>query len=226
MDMAKQSGIAECLMLSEEWGKLFVKPRGLPIMEREKVKMVLRLLNDAGIPYAIVGAVALAQYVEPRFTHDLDLMVLVEDGPKVRRLLEPYYGRGAVNVMFFEVEGTQVDVLLARLRYERHAVRRAMDILIDDVPAKVVDVRDLVLMKLLAAWERPQETDRQQDRVDIQRLLTHHGHKLTPDDIAYIAERLRELCFLPEEVARWQERMQWLNETLERLDLVPLRYRL
>jgi hypothetical protein len=33
------------------------------------------------------------------------------------------------------------------------------------------------------------------------RILSAFGHQLTPDDIAYIAERLRELCFLPEEFA-------------------------
>lgn len=222
--MAQRSGVTECLTLSEEWGALFVKPRGLPVMEREKVKQVLQMLNEANIPYAIIGAVALAQYVEPRFTHDLDLIVLVEDGPKVRKLLAPYYGRGAVNVMLFDVEGTRVDVLLARLRYEREAVRKAIDIMVDEVPAKVVQIRDLVLMKLLSAWERPIEVDREQDRVDILRLLQHHGHKLIAADIAYIAERLRELCFFPEEFKRWQECICWLNETLDRLGMSDRKY--
>ncbi|MFA0736710.1 MAG: hypothetical protein OGMRLDGQ_003210 [Candidatus Fervidibacter sp.] len=42
--------------------------------------------------------------------------------------------------------------------------------------------------------------------------------------MAYIAERLRELCFLPEEFARWRERMEWLNQTLHRLNLSHLTY--
>jgi hypothetical protein len=56
------------------------------------------------------------------------------------------------------------------------------------------------------------------------RILSAFGHQLTPDDIAYIADRLRELCFLPEEFARWRERMEWLNQTLQRLNLSHLTY--
>jgi hypothetical protein len=54
--------------------------------------------------------------------------------------------------------------------------------------------------------------------------LEECGHQLTPKDIAYIAERLRELCFLPEEFDRWRERISWLNSALQRLNLAHLQY--
>jgi hypothetical protein len=126
--------------------------------------------------------------------------------------------------MFFLIDETRLDVLIATLRYQRAAVLNAQEGTYEGVPVKVISPRDLVLMKLLAAWERPSEVDREQDRVDIMRILSAFGHQLTPDDIAYIADRLRELCFLPEEFARWRERMEWLNQTLHRLNLAHLQY--
>ncbi|MCS3917811.1 hypothetical protein Q2T83_15020 [Fervidibacter sacchari] len=58
----------------------------------------------------------------------------------------------------------------------------------------------------------------------IRLLLENFGHRLTTEDIAYIAERLRELCFLSEEFDRWRERMKWLNSALQRLNLTHLQY--
>jgi hypothetical protein len=157
-------------------------------------------------------------------TQDVDILVLQEDAGKLLQLLRPYYARGTAQVMFFLIDETRLDVLIATLRYQRAAVLNAQEGTYEGVPVKVINPRDLVLMKLLAAWERPSEVDREQDRVDIMRILSAFGHQLTPDDIAYIAERLRELCFLPEEFARWRERMEWLNQTLQRLNLAHLQY--
>jgi predicted nucleotidyltransferase len=204
-----------------EFGNPF---KGERFMQREKVRWLFEQLNEHGIRYALVGGLAVAHYAIPRMTQDVDILVLQEDAGKLLQLLRPYYARGTAQVMFFLIDETRLDVLIATLRYQRAAVLNAQEGTYEGVPVKVINPRDLVLMKLLAAWERPSEVDREQDRVDIMRILSAFGHQLTPDDIAYIAERLRELCFLPEEFARWRERMEWLNQTLQRLNLAHLQY--
>jgi len=204
-----------------EFGNPF---KGERFMQREKVRWLFEQLNEHGIRYALVGGLAVAHYAIPRMTQDVDILVLQEDAGKLLQLLRPYYARGTAQVMFFLIDETRLDVLIATLRYQRAAVLNAQEGTYEGVPVKVINPRDLVLMKLLAAWERPSEVDREQDRVDIMRILSAFGHQLTPDDIAYIAERLRELCFLPEEFARWRERMEWLNQTLHRLNLSHLTY--
>jgi hypothetical protein len=204
-----------------EFGNPF---KGERFMQREKVRWLFEQLNEHGIRYALVGGLAVAHYAIPCMTQDVDILVLQEDAGKLLQLLRPYYARGTAQVMFFLIDETRLDVLIATLRYQRAAVLNAQEGTYEGVPVKVINPRDLVLMKLLAAWERPSEVDREQDRVDIMRILSAFGHQLTPDDIAYIADRLRELCFLPEEFARWRERMEWLNQTLHRLNLAHLQY--
>ncbi|MFZ8827103.1 MAG: hypothetical protein ACO2PK_01685 [Armatimonadota bacterium] len=204
-----------------EFGNPF---KGERFMQREKVRWLFEQLNEHGIRYALVGGLAVAHYAIPRMTQDVDILVLQEDAGKLLQLLRPYYARGTAQVMFFLIDETRLDVLIATLRYQRAAVLNAQEGTYEGVPVKVINPRDLVLMKLLAAWERPSEGKSDLDRADITSLLENFGHQLTPDDIAYIAERLRELCFLPEEFARWRERMEWLNQTLQRLNLAHLQY--
>jgi hypothetical protein len=204
-----------------EFGNPF---KGERFMQREKVRWLFEQLNEHGIRYALVGGLAVAHYAIPRMTQYVDILVLQEDAGKLLQLLRPYYARGTAQVMFFLIDETRLDVLIATLRYQRAAVLNAQEGTYEGVPVKVISPRDLVLMKLLAAWERPSEGKSDLDRADITSLLENFGHQLNPDDIAYIADRLRELCFLPEEFARWRERMEWLNQTLHRLNLAHLQY--
>ena len=145
--LPRLNGVETCLTLSEQYGDLFW---GRKLMERDTVKAILRTLNEEHIRYAIIEAVALGYYTTPRTTQDIDVLVHRQDVPQVQRLFRPYYIRDTAVVMIFDVEGTHVDVLPANLRLKRTAVDNAIDVLVDDVPAKVVSVRDLLLLKLLA----------------------------------------------------------------------------
>jgi hypothetical protein len=204
-----------------EFGNPF---KGERFMRVETLRWLFEQLNENGIRYALVGGLALAHYAIPRTTQDVDILVLQEDAGKLLKLLQPYYSRGTAQVMFFLIGETRLDVIIATLRYQRAAVLNAQEGSFEGVPVKVVSPRDLILLKLLAAWERPTEGKSDLDRADIILLLENFGHRLTPEDIAYIAERLRELCFMPEEFDRWRERMEWLNSALQRLNLTHLQY--
>ena len=170
------NGVETCLALSEEYGELFW---GRKLMEREWVREILRALNEAQIRYAIIGSVAMGYRTVPRATQDIDVLVSREDVPRVQRLLQPYYRRGTAVVIVFDVEGTHLDVLPARLRYGRAAIENAIEVLVHDIPAKVVSVRDLLLLKLFAIPDRPDPVKAMQDRTDIAALLRDNADKIS-----------------------------------------------
>lgn len=55
----------------------------------EEFRGVVRTLEDAGIPYAVCGGLALAIHEFPRATEDIDLLVQPEHLEKVKDLLKP-----------------------------------------------------------------------------------------------------------------------------------------
>jgi hypothetical protein len=215
------NGVETCLMLSEEYGDLF---GGRKLMERERVRDILRTLNEAQIHYAIIGGVAMGYHSIPRATQDIDVLVRREDIPRLQRLLQPYYRRGTAVVMVFDVEGTHLDVLPATLRYGRTAIENAIDVLVHDIPAKVVSVRDLLLLKLFAIPDRPDPVKAMQDRTDVAALLRDNADNISQEDITYLVRTLLGLAFTREDVEKYQRLIVWLNETQDLLGMADRRY--
>jgi Nucleotidyl transferase AbiEii toxin, Type IV TA system len=215
------NGVETCLMLSEEYGDLFW---GRKLMERERVREILRALNEAHIHYAIIGGVAMGYHTIPRATQDIDVLVSREDIPRVQRLLQPYYRRGTAVVMVFDVEGTHLDVLPATLQYGRTAIDNAIEVLVHDIPAKVVSVRDLLLLKLFAIPDRPVLDKRRQDEADVTALLRQNADYISQEDITYLVRTLLGLAFTREDVEKYQRLIVWLNETLDLLGMADRRY--
>ena len=214
------NGVETCLTLSEEYGALF---GGRKLMERERVRDILRTLNEAQIHYAIIGGVAMGYHSIPRATQDIDVLVSREDIPRVQRLLQPYYRRGTAVVMVFDVEGTHLDVLPATLRYGRTAIDNAVEVLVHDIPAKVVSVRDLLLLKLFAIPDRPDPVKAMQDRTDV-RPCSDNADNISQEDITYLVRTLLGLAFTREDVEKYQQLIVWLNETLDLLGMADRRY--
>jgi hypothetical protein len=193
-------------------------------MERDKVRAILQALNAEHIHYAIIGAVALGYHATPRATQDIDVLVSREDVPRVQRLLRQYYLRGTAVVMVFDVDGTHLDVLPANLRLTRTAIDNALDVLVDDVPTRVVSVRDLLLLKLLAIPDRPQLDKRRQDEADVTAILRQNADKISREDISYVASSLRGIVFTREDAQKHADLIRWLNETLDLLGMADRRY--
>jgi hypothetical protein len=215
------NGVETCLMLSEEYGDLF---GGRKLMERERVRDILRALNEAQIHYAIIGGVAMGYHTIPRATQAIDVLVSCEDIPRLQRLLQPIYRRGTAVVMVFDVEGTHLDVLPATLRYGRTAIENAIDVLVHDIPAKVVSVRDLLLLKLFAIPDRPALDKRRQDEADVTALLSQYADNISQEDITYLVRTLLGLAFTREDVEKYQRLIVWLNETQDLLGMADRRY--
>ncbi len=214
------NGIETSVTLAEE-GNPFTGER---YMRRETVKWVFEQLNASGIPYAIIGGLAVAHHATPRLTRDVDILALDEDRKKIHLLFAKYLVLKTETFTTFLFSGAKVDFFIAKLPHERQALLDAEDANLDEVPVKVVKPRDLILLKLHAAWERRIYPKASQDRTDIEFILHQSQDKLSAADIAYIAEGLRQRYTAPEELEGWKERIRWLNETLERLGLGDWRY--
>ncbi|RMD88927.1 MAG: hypothetical protein D6813_11375 [Calditrichaeota bacterium] len=215
------NGLESAVIISDRLGNIWGGPK---LMEWDKVKFILQTLNDHKIKYAIIGGIAMGQHALPRTTHDIDIMVATKDMAKVRRIFEKYYIGGTPVVQMYDVEGTRLDVLPANLRYRIEALQASIDSNLEEVPTKVVNVRDLLLLKLLAVPGRQDLGKKRSDEADITELLKYGKNFLTKEDIHYIGENILALAYTKEELLKYQEVLRWFNETLDLLDLGEWKY--
>ena len=202
------------LVLGQSWTR-----GGRPYMLIDTVKRVLRTLDEHNIPYAVIGGLAVSHHAVPRLTQDVDLIVATEDTGKFRSLFPNCYQRGTAINEVYEIEGTRVDVLPAKLRYQRAVVKNAVTGQIQGTPAKLACVRDLILLKMFAAPNRPELDARRADEADMTSLLRVNANTVTAEDICYIGDRLLELCFTVEERTKTVRQIEWLNDTLRQLGM-------
>jgi hypothetical protein len=177
---------------------LWSETMGLPIDDKEQVLAVLvRVLEETGTPYALIGGVAVQLYTEePRTTADLDVALS-------SRVDVP---REALAAAGFSPDGEYAWSENWRGPAPEHTPRKrrvAVQFSADDLMARVVSnaeavsvgsfwiklatISDLVLLKLAAAEEpmrRPHK--RLQDTVDVLHLLEEH----TELDTVAVRERL------------------------------------
>jgi hypothetical protein len=198
--------------------------KGKPYMLIDTVKRVLETLDNNQIPYAVIGGLAVSHHAVPRLTQDVDLIVPAEAMGRIRSLFPNGYQRGTAVLEVYDIDGTRVDFLPAKLRYEREVVAHAVPGNIGDTPARIASVRDLLLLKMFAAGSRPVLGDRKQDEADITRLLEINKEGITTEQIRYLGDRMLELCFTADDRAKTVSQLQWLNDILVQLNMADRSY--
>ena len=166
-----------------------------------------RLLEAAGIRYALIGGHALAARGYPRFTIDIDLLTtdvavldaalwrpLEDAGAEVERRRgdssDPL--AGVVHVLLDDA--TDVDIVVARERWQADVVARAEVLTIaPGVDLPVPDAADLILLKLAAGGTL--------DLRDAAALLATNRERL----VAIVESRLTDAAPGPEAMACWQQ---------------------
>jgi hypothetical protein len=142
-----------------------------------------RAFDASKIRWYLFGAQAAIVYGVPRLTADVDVTVEAPPGPtdawvtKVeqhgfhRRVTDPaFIERTRVVPLIHSATGLPVDIVLAGPGLEEEFLRRAVEQSIDDVTVPVVELADLVSLKILAG--RPKDLD------DVVTLLGIAGTKL------------------------------------------------
>lgn len=157
---------------------------GFPQADKESTILeVARIFDEAGIPYAIMGGVAVQIHTkEPRTTLDLDIALRSKSDVPVEALLAAGFKRertfefsdnwrapGPLPRKQRTVVQFSADALTAE------AVDHAGTVTLEGVDISVVSPRELVILKLAAALEpRRRKSKRITDYGDIVRLLEEH----------------------------------------------------
>ena len=133
------------------------------------VRAVAKLLEDANVPYALIGGHAVNQWLEPRFTADIDLTVAA--APAAQERLERAFTVAGYVIDFERDEkqpsgpdivgwtspsGDLVELQIAKTELQRDVIRRAVA---TEEGTRVATKEDLIVMKLIA--------DRAKDRLDL-----------------------------------------------------------
>lgn len=119
---------------------------------------VVQLLNSSRVPYALSGGVAMALYGLPRFTKDVDVLLLCEID-RIEDMFRPKFRRLAADV-FEDVTGYVIEVYPAESRAERSMLDRARKSTLGPEPASVLDPTDWAALKLREARRAPVDADR------------------------------------------------------------------
>ena len=155
---------------------------------------VASLLDEMGLPYMLIGGLAVALWGEPRATLDVDLSVWVDPAEfdeTVRKIAarfptvaDPLDFVRRTRVLPVETsQSVRADIVFAALQAEREMMDRAQTLFVAGAGIRVASVEDLTWMKLIS--------DRPRDAEDAKRLIRHFREKL---DRGYLEPRLREIA--------------------------------
>lgn len=149
------------------------------------LRRIVGLLSDAGVPFALVGGLAVSVRVEPRFTRDVDVAVMVTNDAEAEALIARLVAAGCHVTSTVEQvatgrlatarllvglarEAPVVDLLFASCGIEREVVEGAEPLeVLDGVRMPVATTAHLIAMKLLSR----DDERRPQDSVDLRGLL-------------------------------------------------------
>jgi hypothetical protein len=155
------------------------RPPELPLAA---IRDMLRWFKSARVPGVIIGGVAVSMQGHPRYTRDLDPLVIVDHAelPKFIAGAEKFGFSGRVpDVLEFaretrmlllqhKVNSYPLGVSLGALEFEVQLIRRASIIGLGRLKIPVATPEDLIILKAIA--------DRRQDQADIENLLAAHSH--------------------------------------------------
>ena len=173
----------------------------------ELAVLIARQLENAGIPYAIGGAIAYGYWGNPRGTRDLDVNLFVSAdraGPAIDtlvyagvrldrdRVIASAQERGDARVFY---EDVPIDLFFISIPLHESAAERTVQVTLLGQTIRVLSAEDLVVLKLLFF--------RGKDLVDIERIVAIQGVKLDRD---YVRRWLLECVSADaERVRKWDE---------------------
>lgn len=138
---------------------------GRPTGLAKTVRLAIRAMSRAKVPYCVIGAAALAARGLPRMTRDLDLVVRIEDGPAAMRALEscglklssPVGDRDDAEPMVFFLDksnGVEVDLRMAAGEPESSTIESATECALFGAQAPTARLEYLLLLYLYSNQPR------------------------------------------------------------------------
>src|SRR6266536_2822917 len=110
-----------------------------------ELRRIVEALDQAGVPYAIVGGVAVSIYAAPRATEDIDVMLALEDVERAVDVLQP---------LGFRPAGGRMQIAGGRLEIQRLVKIEGVDLLpLDLLLAVDAGLARLLEDRVVAEWE-------------------------------------------------------------------------
>ena len=166
-------------------------------------------LNRRGIQYALIGALASGYHGRPRYTQDVDLLLLVPQ-LALPSLLDELREKGfdidvesAIrawnqdHMTVFRFRGVRIDWLKPVLPVFQHVLDRAAEQELLGAKIRVAAPEGLIILKLLAF--------RPQDQLDIQNLLAANRGQLDPHFVRSECQSV---------IPAGDERLSWLDQAI------------
>ena len=173
-------------------------------------RTVADALEQAGVAYAVGGAIAYGYHGPPRATNDVDMTLFVKDqslpraldvltaagvdldpAATLRECLESGASRGWFDRM-------RVDIFVPSIPFYEAAEERVVTVRLLGRPIRVLSAEDITVFKMLFF--------RAKDLTDVARLVAFQGENL---DVGYVRNWLVETVGADDErVARWDEMMK------------------
>jgi hypothetical protein len=174
-------------------------------------------LTELGVPFMVIGGIAVIARGVPRQTIDIDAAVLgravslealfaaLGAHGIVPRIpdAEDFARRQQVLLLKHQPTATTLEVSLAWLPFEEEALERSSPVVFRGIEVPVVQAQDLIVYKAVA-W-------RDRDKSDIERLLLLHGDEL---DLAFLRDMVRQFAEALEEPARVSEFEELVSRSL------------
>jgi len=157
-----------------------------------------RALDDLASPWMLIGGMAVIARGVPRHTADVDATIWAEDlelddlvetlrresiEPRIDEALE-FARQNQVLLLRHAPTGTDLDISLAWLAFEREALDLAEHLVLLGVEVPVARAEDLIVYKAIA-W-------RDRDRADVARLLENHRDVIDLDRVRRVVGRFAE----------------------------------
>jgi len=139
-------------------------------MFAQLLERLAHALNDARLPYMIIGGQAVLLYGEPRLTRDIDITLGVDidrqadvasAATKLGLALlvtpESFTKQAMVLPCLDPATGIRVDFIFSFTPYERQAIERAVSVAIGQAQVRFATAEDLIVHKMLAGRPRDHE---------------------------------------------------------------------
>jgi len=170
-------------------------------MVEELIKKIAQKLDKDKIPYMVIGGQAVLVYGRPRLTQDIDITLgidtddfaIVEKMCKKLRLNilpekpEDFAKQTRVLPAEEPKSKIRVDFIFSFSEYERQALERTRDVLIEDYPVRFASCEDVIIHKMVSG--------RAIDQEDVKSILIKNKNSI---DLKYIRKWLSELSKIPE----------------------------
>jgi len=177
------------------------------------LEAVQNLLAEFGERGVIIGGIAAGLLGEPRFTADVDVVLLVEMD-ELPRLLEEAAARGIearienveafarhnrVLLLRHAASGIDVDIAIGMLPFESEMVRRSKRVSVGGLDLRLPTPEDLIILKAIA--HRPK------DVLDIDAVIANHPN-LDKEHIHYWVRLFAEALEMPELLSDLEARLK------------------